>query len=115
MISANLTPQTWEVVGGLITYGSLFAVTIRQNRKNRPVVLGVFTVSVFAGFLFFASLDRQHTPGWVLSLVALITVMAALCVLTFVVLDVVRWAKGKHNTADNETDQQSTARRLGVK
>ena len=35
-------------------YGWLFASTIKQNFRNRGVVLGVLTVGMFAGFLFYA-------------------------------------------------------------
>ena len=79
----------------LVAYASIFVRTIRQNRKNRPLVLGVLTVATFMGFLFYAYLTGKHSPQWVLSTVETLIILMGLSVLAFVSLDVFRWASGR--------------------
>jgi len=84
---------------GLIAYGSLFVVTIRQNRKNRPLVLGVLTVGMFAVFLFYTSLEGKHSPAWLLLILEVLTILLGLGVLAYVGLDVWRWASRERERA----------------
>jgi hypothetical protein len=95
VLLASQTPGTTELIFGLLAYGSLFAVTIRQYRENRAVVLGVLTVSAFFGFLLLASLSQKHAPFWLLASVAVITVLTGLVVLSFVAVGVWNWAMGR--------------------
>ena len=83
------------VVLTLLTYGALFVLTIRQNRKNRPLVLGVVTVAAFMGFLFYAYLDGKHAAQWALASVETLIILMGLSVLALVAQDIFRWASGK--------------------
>ena len=94
-----------KLILGLIAYASLFVVTIRQNRKNRAVVLGVLTVGMFVGFLFYASLEGKHSPPWLLLIVEALIILLGLGVLTHVALDVWRWASGKREPIASENEQ----------
>jgi hypothetical protein len=94
-----------KLILGLIAYGSLFVVTIRQNRKNRAIVLGVLTAGMFAGFLFYASLEGKHSPSWLLSTVETLIVLLGLGILAYVTLDVWRWASGKREPVARGNDQ----------
>ena len=90
-----------KLILGLVVYGSWFVVTIRRNRKNRPVVLSVLTVGMFGGFLFYASLDAKHSPTWLPLAVEAIIILLGLSVLAYVALDVWRWASGKREHVVN--------------
>jgi hypothetical protein len=96
-----------EVIVGLIAYGLLFTATIRQNRKNRAVVLGVVTAEVFAGFLFYAYLVEKHAPTWLLATVEALIILTGLSILALVVRDVFRWATGKREPAAQGKDQSA--------
>jgi len=85
----------------------LFAVTIRQNRKNRAVVLGVVTVGMFAGFLFYVHLVEKRSPTWLLTTVEAFIILMGLSLLAFVALDVFRWAVGKREPAARGKDQSA--------
>jgi 4-amino-4-deoxy-L-arabinose transferase-like glycosyltransferase len=97
--------ESARLIAGLMAYGSLFIVTIRQNRKNRAVVLGVLTVGMFVGFLFYASLDAKHSPPWLLLIVEALIILMGLAVLAYVALDVWRWALGKREPVPSGNDQ----------
>jgi hypothetical protein len=79
----------------LVVYAALFILTIRQNRENRPLVLGVLTVATFMGFLFYAYLAEKHPAQWILAAVETLIFLMGLSVLGLVSLDVVRWASGR--------------------
>jgi Kef-type K+ transport system membrane component KefB len=83
------------VVLTLVVYASLFVLTILQNRKNRPLVLGVLTVATFMGFLLYAYLAGKHTSQWILAAVETLIILTGLSVLGLVLLDVFRWASGR--------------------
>jgi hypothetical protein len=105
MASMSQLAEPAKLILGLIAYGSLFVVTIRQNRKNRAVVLGVLTVGMFAGFLFYASLEGKHSSPWLLSTVEALIILMGLGVLAFVVWDVWRWVSGKREPVASGNDQ----------
>jgi hypothetical protein len=98
------TTQIAEVAGAILFYGSLFAATIRQNRKNRGILLGVATVAMFCGFLLYASLESKHAPAWLLGTLEGFIILAGLGVLAALVRDFVRWATGKHPPAVDRKD-----------
>jgi 4-amino-4-deoxy-L-arabinose transferase-like glycosyltransferase len=110
MVSASQTPGITDIILGLIAYGSLFALTIRQNRKNRPVVLGVVTVSMFFGFLLFASLDQKHVPSWLLALVALLIILTGLFILGIVAIDILKWAAEQRKPDAHEKDPTAASK-----
>lgn len=114
MLSAVQTPGLTDLIFGLIAYGTLFAITIRLYRRNRAVILGVATVSIFFGFLLFAMLDHQHSPSWMLALVAILIILAGLFVLGFVAVDMFHWAKGKTKSV-SVADDLKTGSRPGAK
>jgi hypothetical protein len=114
MASNSHIAETARVILSLIAYCSLFTLTIRQNRKNRGVVLGVVTVGMFAGFLYYAYLVEKHTRPWLLTTVAAAVILMGLSVLAFVALDVFRWATGKPEPAAPEKDR-TAASGLGAK
>jgi 4-amino-4-deoxy-L-arabinose transferase-like glycosyltransferase len=103
--SMSLLAEPAKLILGLIAYCSLFLVTIRQNRKNRAVVLGVLTVGMFAGFLFFASLEGKHSPLWLLLIVEALIILLGLGVLTYIASDVWRWASGKSKPIANGNER----------
>lgn len=105
MASMSRLAEPAQLILGLIAYGSLFVGTIRHNWKNRSVVLGVLTVGMFVGFLFYATLDAKHSlPGLRFTVEALI-ILLGLGVLTYVGLDVWRWASGKSESTANGNDR----------
>ncbi|HXL23508.1 MAG TPA: hypothetical protein VOA78_13655 [Candidatus Dormibacteraeota bacterium] len=95
MASIVAINESAAVVLTLVVYASLFALTIRQHRKNRPLVLGVVTVATFMGFLFYAYLAGKHAPQWMLASVETLIILTGLSVLALVALDVFRWASAK--------------------
>jgi len=103
--SSSQIAEAARVILGLIAYGSWFALTIRQNRKNRAVILGVVTTGMFAGFLFYVHLAEKHTRSWLLTTVEALIILMGLSVLTFVALDVFRWASGKREPTARGTDR----------
>ena len=105
MTSMSQLAEPAKLILGLIAYGSLFVVTIRQNRKNRPVVLGVLTVGMFVGLLFYANLEGKHSPPWLLLIVEALIILLGLGVLTYIALDVWRWASGKREPVASGNDQ----------
>ena len=86
---ANL-PDWLRTVLALAGYSVLFAQTIRRNRANRPIVLGVCTVIMFLGFLITATLHGQPLFR---AVVTFATMGLGFLVLFFVAQDVFRWAK----------------------
>ena len=88
MVSTTHLAEPIEGILGLIVYGLLCALTIWQNRKNRALILGVLTVGMFAGFLFYVHLVEKHAPAWLLTTVAVFIVLLGLSLLAVVVLDV---------------------------
>jgi hypothetical protein len=94
-----------KLILGVIVYGSLFVSTIRHNRKNRALVLGVLTVGMFVGFLFYASLDTKQSPVWFRLTVESLIILLGLGVLVYVGSDVWRWASGKKETAASGNNQ----------
>ncbi|HJX95630.1 MAG TPA: hypothetical protein VJ324_08440 [Candidatus Acidoferrum sp.] len=114
MSRIRILPEVVRLILGLIAYGSLFIVTIRQNRKNRGVVLGVLTVGMFAGFLYYVSLTEKHSPLWLLSTVELLIILLGLGVLAYVGLDVWRWASGKREHVVSR-DEQAGGHGLNLK
>jgi hypothetical protein len=105
MISITQISEPVAVVLTLIAYGALFFVTIRQNRKNRGLVLGVGTVVTFMGFLFYAYLAGKHSPQWALATVETLIILLGLSILALVALDIFRWASGKHETVVHENNR----------
>lgn len=105
MTSMSQLADPAKLILGLIAYGSLFVATIRQNRKNRAVVLGVLTVGMFAGFLFYVNLAEKHSPPWLLLIVEALIILLGLGVLTYIALDVWRWASGKREPVASRNDQ----------
>jgi hypothetical protein len=95
MASIVAINESAAVILTLVAYASLFALTIRQNRKNRPLVLGVLTVATFMGFLFYAYLAGKHSPQWMLAAVETVMILMGLSVLALVALDVFRWASAR--------------------
>jgi acyl dehydratase len=83
-------PDWLRAVLALAGYSVLFAQTIRRNRANRPIVLGVCTVIMFMGFLITATLRGQPLFRVV---VTLVTIGLGFLVLFFVGQDVFRWAR----------------------
>src|SRR5260370_41128029 len=59
MRAVSNLPDWLRAVLALAGYSVLFAQTIRRNRANRPIVLGVCTVLMFVGFLIAATLRGQ--------------------------------------------------------
>jgi hypothetical protein len=112
--SSSQLAETARVIFSLIVCGSLFTLTIRLNRKNRAVVLGVVTVGMFAGFLNYAYLAEKHTQPWLLTTVEAVLILTGLSVLAFVALDVFRWATGKREPTAREEDRTSESG-LGAK
>jgi 4-amino-4-deoxy-L-arabinose transferase-like glycosyltransferase len=106
-MASSQIAETARVIFSLIAYCSLFAFTIRQNRNNRGVVLGVVTVGMFAGFLYYAYLAEKHTRPWLLTTVEAVIILMGLSVLAFVALDVFRWATGKREPAAQGKDQSA--------
>ena len=90
------------ILCGLAGYGVLFARTIRQNRKDRSIVLGVVTVSMFGGFLFLVYLTQRHAAAWLVSSVLAVTILTGVCVLLLVSLDVAQWMRRKGSSELNE-------------
>jgi cytochrome c biogenesis protein CcdA len=105
MALSSQLAETARVILGLIAYASLFTLIIKQNRKNRGIVLGVVTVGMFGGFLYYAYLAGKHTRPWLLTTVAAVVILMGLSVLGFVALDVFRWATGKREPSAREKDR----------
>jgi cytochrome c biogenesis protein CcdA len=103
--SSDQIAEIARVIFSLIAYGSLFTLTIRLNRKNRGVVLGVVTVGMFAGFLYYVHLAENHTRPWLLVTVGGVLILMGLGILAFVALDVFRWATGMREPAAPEKDR----------
>jgi len=103
--STNPIAELAGLILGLIAYGSFFAVTIRQNRKNRAVVLGVLTVGMFVGFLLYASLHTKHSPSWLLLAIEALIILMGLAILAYVTLDIWRWASGKREPVASVNNQ----------
>lgn len=92
MISLNHIAEFFGPLLGLLFYGWLFTSTIIYNRKERGVVLGVATVTLFAGLLFYFQLLSKHQPEWIRAAVEIITLLAGLSIISLIALDVPRWA-----------------------
>jgi len=109
LVSTNYLVKPIEGILGLVAYGLLFGLTIWQNRKNRALILGVLTVVMFAGFLFYAHLVEKQTPAWLLTTVAAFVILLGLSLLAFVVLDVFRWVSGKREPDARGNDPASNS------
>jgi len=97
--SADWLQALLAVVG----YGLLFYRTIQQNRNNRPIVLGVWTVVMFGGFLAVTTLDRHPLLRGVITVA---TILLGFAILLFVGQDVVRWLRreeGSETSGQAET------------
>lgn len=105
MTSMSQMAEAGGMVLSLIAYGSLFAVTIRQNRKNRAVVLGVVTVGMFGGFLYYVHLAQKQTPPRLLATMEALLILTGVGVVVFVALDVFRWVSGKREPAAGRKDR----------
>jgi predicted MFS family arabinose efflux permease len=89
---ARSSSMDWvQALLAVLFYGSLFHRTIRQNRKNRPVVLGVLTIVMVLGLGVAASLGNQLLQR----VVGTASVLLALAILFSVFQDVVRWFRSK--------------------
>jgi hypothetical protein len=110
LVSTNHLAEPAALILGLVGYGWLFASTIKQNFRNRGVVLGALTVGMFAGFLFYAHLFERHSAPWLLTTVEAIIILMGLSLLAFVGLDVFRWASGKRELVGDERTAKSRLR-----
>jgi hypothetical protein len=90
MEAVSNLPDWLRAVLAVAGYGVLFAQTVRRNRANRPIVLGVCTVVMFVGFLITATLHGQPLFR---AVVTLATIGLGFLVLFFVGQDVFRWAR----------------------
>jgi hypothetical protein len=90
MTAVSNLPDWLRAVLALAGYSVLFAQTIRRNRANRPIVLGVCTVMMFVGFLITASLRGQPLFR---AVVTFATIGLGFLVLFFVGQAVFRWAR----------------------
>ena len=113
-MSTSHLAEPVELTLGLIAYGWLFISTIKQNSKNRAVVLGVLTAGMFAGFLFYVHLVEKHTAMWLLMTVEAIIVLTGLSVLVFVALGIFRWISMKRESAARGDDRTAKSD-LGAK
>ena len=90
-MQATSNSADWlQALLAILGYGLLFYRTIRQNRNNRPVVLGVWTIVMFGGFLAVITLERHPLLRGV---VAIGTVLLGVGVLLLVGQDIVRWLR----------------------
>jgi len=89
-----------------VGYFSLFALTIWRHRDNRAVVLGVATVILFCGFLFYVAIvDNQRMPIWAAPTVSNFIVAAGCVVIGIVVADIVRWFKSRNRSGIKANEQ----------
>ncbi len=105
MVSTSHLAESVELILGLVVYGWLFASTIRQNFRNRPAVLGVLTLGMFAGFLFYVHLVEKHTVPWLLMTVETVIILMGLSVLAVVALEVFPWTSGKREPTARGDDR----------
>jgi protein-S-isoprenylcysteine O-methyltransferase Ste14 len=105
MASFSRISELAGAVISLVAYGWLFFSTIRQNRKNRGIVLGVVTVAMFGGFLFYAYLAEKHSPPWLLRTVEAVIISTGLSVIALVTRDVFRWVSARRQTAPRSNDR----------
>src|SRR5437868_1605756 len=84
-----------KAVLAVFGYGLMFWRTIRHNRDNRPVVLGVWTVIMFGGFMVLAALSGRPLLQTVF---AIARILLGILLLFFVAQDVVRWLRGKERS-----------------
>jgi hypothetical protein len=89
MRAVSNLPDWLRAVLALAGYSVLFAQTIRRNRANRAIVLGVCTVIMFVGFLITATLRGQPLFR---AVVTFATIGLGFLVLFVVGQDVFRWA-----------------------
>ena len=68
IVSFLHTSEIARLIFSLVAYGSLFAVSIRQNRRNRAVVLGIVTVGICVAFLLLAT--SKYVPPWLVGTTA---------------------------------------------
>jgi hypothetical protein len=78
---------------GLLGWIWILTDTIRENRKNRPVVLGALTVALFLGFLLIAEFSSNSHLRWLVDLLIATVIGAGICILLLVAQDVVRWGR----------------------
>jgi hypothetical protein len=93
------------VIISLVAYGWLFFSTIRRNRENRGIVLGVVTVAMFGGFLFYAYLADKHSPPWLLTTVEAVIISTGLSVIALVTREVFLWVLARRETAPRSNDR----------
>jgi hypothetical protein len=98
----------WMVLG-ITGYGVLFARTIRENRRNRGVVLGVITVAMFGGFLFLVQLTKSHAAAWLVNSALAVTILTGACVLLLIGLDVARWLRNGRSALDEKRDPSASS------
>src|SRR5437660_8759987 len=100
-------PDWFRAVLALVGYSVLFGQIIRRNRMNRPLVLGVCTVVMFAGFLIVVTLRGQP---WLHAVVTIATIGLGIVVLFFVGQDVVRWTSHQEPSEGGANAKRSEAR-----
>ncbi len=104
--TASVRTYDWLQAGlALLGYGILFAQTIRQSGKNRPVILGVCAVVMFSGFLIAAGLSERRYPQIVIWFGTILLGIAILC---SVAPDGIRWLHGEE-LPHSETKSDLTA------
>ena len=106
MRAAPNLPDWLKAVLSLVGYSAFFGQTIRRNRSNRPLVLGVCTVIMFVGFLIVATLSGQARLQ---AVVTIATIGLGIVVLVFVGQDVVRWASHQGPPEDGADVKRSEA------
>src|SRR5438270_8870603 len=99
MWAATNTTDWVKALPAILGYGLVLYRTIRRNRNNRPVVLGVWTAVMFGGFLAVATLDRHVVLQAVLTVA---TILLGIAALFFAGRDVVRWLRGAERSETNK-------------
>jgi high-affinity Fe2+/Pb2+ permease len=114
MLSAIYTPTVTATIVSSMGYVFLFLCTIRQNRGNRPVVLGVITVALFGFFLFYVDLSEKHASFLVIASILSLIVLMGFYVLTLVALDTMKWTSEKRQKPEVDENEFVKAN-LGTK
>jgi len=89
-----------------LAYGVLFFETVRQNRKNRPLVLGVCTVVMFAGCIGAGSLREQRRLQMVIWIA---TISLGVVILFLVSWDTVRWVLRENSARNQRADENPSS------
>jgi hypothetical protein len=105
MLARNSSIDWAQALLAVLFYGSLFYRTIRQNRKNRPVVLGVLFIVMVMGLGVAAGLSNHLLQ----LVIGTASVLLALAILFFVFQDVVRWFRSRSpsNSSPNSETRDS--------